>query len=190
MSTEELRASRARLAAAEHRDRRRLERALHDDTLQALIALSVRLQLLRGLVPDASSEALELLEELQGETREALERLRALASDVYPSILDARGLPDALRAAARAANVDARIEAVGIGRRDGEREAAIYFSCRALLRSLPPGGAVSIELREVDGATAVEILGARKADIGPARDLIEAAGGSLTAGRATVLISL
>ena len=76
--SEELRASRARIAAAAIADRRRFERALHDGVQQDLIALSVGLQLLVERIrdPDAASE---VAEELRGETRAALDALHVQA---------------------------------------------------------------------------------------------------------------
>jgi signal transduction histidine kinase len=85
--SDQLRASRARLAAAALADRRRFERALHDGVQQDLIALSVGLQLLRE-----RAEADEAIDELRAATREALERVRSLADEIYPSVLGAQGL--------------------------------------------------------------------------------------------------
>jgi signal transduction histidine kinase len=93
---DELRASRTRIAAAAVADRRRFERVLHDGILQDLIALSVGLQLLRERIGD-QPDALQEVEELRTATRDTLERARALADEIYPSVLDAQGLPGASR---------------------------------------------------------------------------------------------
>lgn len=99
---DELLALRSRPVKSALAERRRIERALHDSAQQDLIAISVRLQLVRELVPTAPADALTLLDDVQQGARDALDRLRTLASEIYPSILDARGLPDPLRTAARA----------------------------------------------------------------------------------------
>lgn len=174
MSEEELRASRARIASSAHAERRRIERALHDGVQQDLIALSVRLQLLAEAVDTDPDAALSLLDELQRETREALDRIRTLSSEIYPSLLEARGLPDALGAAG------ARVEGGVPVRFRGDVEAAVYFCCRALM----DGDAVTIELREDGDALRVEIDCPRRIDLTAARDLVEARGGTLV-GEAT-----
>jgi signal transduction histidine kinase len=94
--SDHLRASRARLAAAAIADRRRFERALHDGVQQDLIALTVGLQLLQERIGDRAG-AHEAIEDLRAAARDALERVRVLADEIYPSVLDARGLAGAPR---------------------------------------------------------------------------------------------
>ena len=171
MSTDELRASRARIAAAERDARRRIERALHDGPQQDLIALSVRLQLLRDLVAGDQAAALELVDELRRETHEALDRIRALASEIYPSLLDARGLADALRAAG------AQIQAEAGNRYPVDIESCVYFCCRTVIDAAR--GTVTIRLREDEETLRVELDCLAAADPTAARDLIESCGGTL-----------
>jgi len=176
---DELRASRARLAASAASERRRIERALHDGVQQDLIAISVRLQLLRELLGGDAAPTLELLDELQRDTRDALDRVRAVAGDTYPSILDARGLPDALREAARTTGRSVRVEASSVGRHPAELERAVYFCCRALLETA--SAEPTLVLRETDRELRLEATG--EFDVTAARDLAEAAGGTLTVDR-------
>ena len=89
---------------------------------QDLIAVSVRLQLARRLAASDLPAALALLDEIEDDVRGALDRVRALANEIYPSVLEARGLPDALRGAASAAQVAATSSA-GVGRYPAEVEA-------------------------------------------------------------------
>jgi signal transduction histidine kinase len=172
---EELRASRARIASAARDERRRVERALHDGVQQDLIAVAVRLQLLRQLAGGDAVAALELIDELQRDVHDALDRVHELASGIYPSVLDARGLPDALREAGRLTGVELRVEAVSIGRYPRDVEGAVYFCCLAALQDAAPGEAVTIALREHEGVLRVELPAAGAA----VRDLVEAAGGEL-----------
>lgn len=176
---DELRASRARLAASAASERRRIERALHDGVQQDLIAISVRLQLLRELLGGDAAPTLELLDELQRDTRDALDRVRAVAGDTYPSILDARGLPDALREATRTIGRSVRVEASSVGRHPAELERAVYFCCRALLETA--SAEPTLVLRETDRELRLEATG--EFDVTAARDLAEAAGGTLTVDR-------
>ena len=178
----ELYALRSRLVTSALAERRRIERALHDGVQQDLIAISVRLQLVRELVTTAPADALTLLDDVQQGARDALDRLRTLASEIYPSILDARGLPDALRAAARASPGTARVEAVGLGRYPAEIEAAVYFACRAVLDSLEPGAAAAIGVREEGGCLHLGIAGGRAVDLAGMRDLVEGVGADVTVG--------
>ena len=175
--SDELRASRARLAAAAGDDRRRFERALHDGVQQDLIAVSVRLQLLRGLVAGDLPAALELLEELQRDTRDALTRVRSLAGDIYPALLESRGLPDAIRETVRTAGASARIDASSLQRHPVAIEAALYFFCRAALEGAGEGAALTIDLQEKGDVLRLEIAGLDGTELLSARDLVEAAGG-------------
>jgi signal transduction histidine kinase len=178
---DDLRASRARLAVSAAAERRRIERALHDGVQQDLIAMSVRLQLLRELLGADAGPALELLDELQRDTRGALERVQAVAADTYPSLLDARGLQDALREAARATGVSVRIKASGLGRPPPDVEAAAYFCCRALFESARPGAVLTVAILDSGGTLRIELSGGGL-EVTAARDLAEAAGGALTIG--------
>lgn len=173
-------ASRARLAAAWIGDRRGLERALHDGVQQDLIAISVRLQLARELVATDSAAASELLEELRLEAHDALDRVRALAGGVYPSILDTRGLADAVREAARATRPSTRVDAPALARRPADVEAVAFFCCRAALDGAAADAQLAIRIRESGEELRVEIDGGAW-DVLATRDLVESAGGTLVA---------
>jgi signal transduction histidine kinase len=141
-----------------YEDRRTIERALHDGVQQDLIAVSVRLQLARQLAGRDLPAALGLLEEIGVDVRDALGRVQALANQVYPSVLDARGLTDALRGAAVAAQVAATVDAAGLGRYPPDVEAAVYFSCRAALEALAPDARVTIRIREEEHTIRLEVV--------------------------------
>jgi histidine kinase len=105
-------------------ERRRIEGELHDGVQQDLAAVSGTLQLALQLLDSDPAGARALLEEIEREARAALERVRVLAREIYPSILVSRGLAAALagRAAVRVPE-----------RYPLELEEALYFSCVALL---------------------------------------------------------
>jgi signal transduction histidine kinase len=128
-------------------DRRRIERALHDGVQQDLIAICVKLQLVRAQLGSAPSAALDELDGIHREARAALDGVRDLADGVYPSLLDALGLAETLRAAGF------RVEADGIGRYAPDVEAAVYFFCRE-------AAGTTVSLRDVDGALHVDVDGA------------------------------
>jgi signal transduction histidine kinase len=174
VEADDLRTSRARIASLALAARRAYERELHDGVQQDLIATSVRLQLARELVASDPAAAVALLDEVRDEMHDALNRVRGVADEIYPSVLDARGLPDALRHAVRVAGVTADVEADGVGRYAQPLEAAVYFCCRALLAET----AARIALRDEGQSLRLEIDGVEAND--NARDLAEATGGSLT----------
>lgn len=136
---------------------RRIERALHDGVQQDLIAVSVRLQLAQWLAADDLPAALALLAEIEGDVREALDRVRALANEIYPSVLDARGLAEALRGAGAQAEVQVTVDAAGAGRYPADIEAAVYFFCRAALSAAVAGSRASIAIREDQGRLRVVV---------------------------------
>jgi signal transduction histidine kinase len=151
------------------RERRRIEEALHDGVQQDLAATVVALELAQELLDSNPAAARSALEELATQVEEALERVRALAGTVYPSILPARGLTDALR------SID--VETADLERYPLEIEEAVYFSCRALrsrasrARVWSDGATVRVELvcvTAVDGD-----------DLSHARERIAAVGGQL-----------
>jgi len=165
-------------------DRRSFERALHDGVQQDLIALCVRVQLLRDAVAQEPGTVPGLLDELERDARDALERIRALAGEIYPAILDLRGLPDALRSLADGAS--ASLAATGVQRHPPDVEAAVYFFCRALA-----GPGAHIRLSEDAEMLRLEVEGATTPVSNDARELIESVGGTVDTGadggvRATV----
>jgi signal transduction histidine kinase len=176
----ELQMLRSRLVTSVVEERRRVERALHDGVQQDLIGISVLLQHVRNLVATAPDAALATLEEAQHEVRGALGRVRALASDIYPAILEARGLPDALRQAVRASGATASVEAAEFGRYPAGIEAAVFFLWRDVLDNLGAGETARIRLFEKAETLQVKIEAGTPIDPLRAGDLVEGAGGTLT----------
>ncbi|MBA3653091.1 MAG: GAF domain-containing protein, partial [Actinobacteria bacterium] len=125
---DELKASRHRLVAAQDEARRGLERNLHDGAQQQLVALKVQLGLAERMA-SAGQDVSPLLHELGEAATDALENLRDLARGIYPPLLAAEGLPVAIKAQARKAPFELRIDADGVGRYPPEVEGAVYFCC-------------------------------------------------------------
>jgi signal transduction histidine kinase len=149
----ELAASRARVVTAADESRRRIERNLHDGAQQHLVALAVKVGLVKKLMTMDPDTATELLDELRGDVQNTLTELRELAHGIYPPLLRDRGLPEALQAAANRAvqptNVDAQVS-----RHSAELEAAVYFCClEAIQNAGKYAGAeatIEVTVREVD----------------------------------------
>jgi signal transduction histidine kinase len=126
--TRELRASRARIVVAADAERLRIERDLHDGAQQHLTSLSVRL-LMAAKLADQDPELASLLEQLGAEVSDTAREVRGLAHGIYPPLLRANGLADALFAAAGHCTLPARVQAGSLGRYLADIEAAVYFCC-------------------------------------------------------------
>ena len=124
----ELTASRARVVAAADASRRKIERNLHDGAQQHLVALAVKVGLVKKLLTIDPDTAAEMIDELRADVQTTLTELRELAHGIYPPLLRDRGLPEALQAAANRAVHPTRVDAT-IGRHPADLEAAVYFCC-------------------------------------------------------------
>jgi len=133
---QEVQASRARIAAGAERERRRIERDLHDGAQQRLVALRIELELAEEVVRQDPERGVRLLRELERELDQALEELRALAHGVYPPLLADRGLTAALRAVAARTPLPVRVESRAIGRYAPEIESAVYFCVLEALQNV------------------------------------------------------
>jgi signal transduction histidine kinase len=134
-SLEELSQSRARIVAVGDRERRRIERDLHDGAQQRLVALRVRLSLVADGIDAQSPDSAHAIRELEDQVDETIDEVRSFARGIYPSLLAERGLTEALRAAGRSAPVPTIVDAASIGRYPPEIEATIYFSCMEALQN-------------------------------------------------------
>jgi PAS domain S-box-containing protein len=83
----------AHLVEAQERERQRIAWDVHDDTIQAMVAVDMRLQLLARKLPD---EHRETIEQLDGAVRSAISRLRNLVFRVRPPGIERQGLRDSL----------------------------------------------------------------------------------------------
>jgi signal transduction histidine kinase len=94
--------------------------------------------------------ARNMLHLLGGELDAALDELRSLAAGVFPSLLAARGLPDAIRTAALQSPVPTSVEVEGSDRYPNEVETAAYFCCIEALQNVakhaPEASSVTISL--------------------------------------------
>jgi signal transduction histidine kinase len=126
---EELVASRARIVAAADESRRQIERNLHDGAQQHLVALAVKVGLVKTLMTADPETAAAMLDELRSDVQATLTELRELAHGIYPPLLRDRGLNEALKTAANRASLPTTVDAADVARYDGDVEAAVYFCC-------------------------------------------------------------
>ena len=123
----DLRKSRARLAATAERERRRIERDLHDGAQQRLVALRIELGLTADLVARDPDAAVRRLRGIGREIEDALDDVRSLAHGVYPRVLADQGIVAAIREVADRVSVPVEIVASDVGRYPAEVESAVYF---------------------------------------------------------------
>ena len=97
-SHEQLRALGARLSRTEEAEKRRLARELHDQVGQALTALGMNLNFVRGqLAEDAQGTLAARIEDAIEMVTETTEKIRDVMSELRPAVLDDYGLLAALR---------------------------------------------------------------------------------------------
>jgi len=126
--------------AAQEEERRRLARELHDDTIQALIALKQRVQLTQLAAPHAAPES-AALQEIATLTEQTIENLRRLTRALRPIYLEDLGLVTALEMLARetgqATNISVEFHRLGTEMRlDMAVELALYRIAQETLSNI------------------------------------------------------
>jgi signal transduction histidine kinase len=178
----ELRASRQRIVAAAERERRRLERDLHDGGQQRLVSLALSLEL-AGLAPapaDGSRKA--LLTEARTEVGAALAELRGIARGLYPRELADEGLESALETFAESDPTPVDLECDLPDRLPQAVESAAYFTVVHLLGtpSYEPAPRRAIRAWRDGNQLHVEVHGStRTDDLTTAEDRSGALGGTV-----------
>ena len=81
---------------AQEEERKRISHELHDDTIQALVVLSRKLDALTGS-KDIPNEVREQLEELWNQAGSIVQGVRRLSQDLRPAAIDRLGLLPAIR---------------------------------------------------------------------------------------------
>jgi PAS domain S-box-containing protein len=81
------------LVEAQELERRRIAWDVHDDSIQAMVAVGMRLQLLADRLPD---EHVTLVQQLEDSVRTSIGRLRNLVVHLRPTTIDQHGLIPAL----------------------------------------------------------------------------------------------
>jgi PAS domain S-box-containing protein len=83
-----------RVVTSQEQERRQVAGDIHDDAIQAMVAVTLQLQALGGRLRDPRSS--ELLERLAATATESVGRLRQLAFELRPPLLDEVGLAAAI----------------------------------------------------------------------------------------------
>ncbi|WP_344190913.1 PAS domain S-box protein [Pedococcus aerophilus] len=117
-----------RLVDAQDAERNRIAADVHDDPVQAIAAVDLRMGLLRRRLREHAPDLLPELDGLQETLSGATERLRSLLFDLEPPNLEVRGLAGALQRA-----VEEIFEGTELhGKVDGSAEPAMPEATRAV----------------------------------------------------------
>jgi PAS domain S-box-containing protein len=137
---------------AQEEERKRISHELHDDTIQALVALSRQLDALATSGKGLSDEARQRLEELWQQTDNIVQGVRRLSQDLRPAAIDRLGLLPALEWLAsevtKYSGVATKVEMVGTEHRLPEETAIALFRItqEALRNVWRHSGATSAEI--------------------------------------------
>jgi signal transduction histidine kinase len=154
------------------RERRQLERDLHDGAQQRLVSLALTLRLAREKLDAEPGETGRLLDRSRQELEQALRELRDLARGIHPAVLADRGLGAAVEALAERAPLPVEVISKLSHRRLPEQvELTAYFAVSELLTNVAKHAAAtkaSVALTQRDGRLAVEVSddGVGGADLG------------------------
>jgi signal transduction histidine kinase len=156
---QELHGSRIRVIEAEQRERRRLERDLHDGAQARLVALGLELSALRDRVA-ADPDAIARVDRVRTQVAVSLEELRDLARGLHPAVLSGHGLSVALESLAARAPVPVSLT-LDVEQRlpDAVEVAAYYVVCESLANAGKHASAqaATVEVTHADGFLVVEV---------------------------------
>jgi signal transduction histidine kinase len=157
---EEARASRQRIVEAGDRERRRVERNLHDGAQQRLAALALSLAMLRergGADPATAAS----LAQAAAELKRAIDELRELARGIHPAVLTEEGLPAAVESLAERSAVPVRVAADFDTRLPEPVETVAYFVVSESLANVAKYARASgarVALSRCNGTLRVEVV--------------------------------
>jgi len=157
---DELQGSRARIIDAGQRERRRLERDLHDGAQQRLIALSLELGMLEAELQDDPA-ARERLDRARTEIATSLRELRSVAHGLHPAVVTGHGLEVALEDLAALGAVPVQLS-VTVGSRLPERlEVAAFYVVSEGLTNIAKhaqAASASVDVARGGGQLVVEVI--------------------------------
>jgi signal transduction histidine kinase len=157
----ELRGSRARVIEAGQKERKRLERNLHDGAQQRLIALSLELSLLEKEMAGDDDARARRLEQARDEIAASLDELRAVARGLHPAVLSGHGLEVALESIAASAPVSVRLNVALEGRLPEQIEVAAYYVVSESLANIGKhscASSASVDVDRINGVLVVEVV--------------------------------
>ncbi|MGA8040674.1 MAG: histidine kinase [Acidimicrobiia bacterium] len=149
----ELRESRRRLVDAQDVERRRLERAMHDGVEKTVASLEANVGVAQRVARDENTGKVpELLRQMAGHAREAIDQIRSLGKGIYPPQLESKGLAALDTIGEQFPGVG--VDVADIGRLAPEIESAVWFAASEAVTNAVKHGAPPIRLevsRDDDG---------------------------------------
>ena len=162
------------------RERRRIERDLHDGVQQQLLALGLDL---RGALADLPTGHPDrsVIEACLAHAQRALEDLRELSHGLYPPLLATSGLGPALLSLARRSELPLVIGTAPEGRLPASVERVVYAVVTDSVSRAGRAGVV-VHVEAVDGAPSatLRVVGGPPAVAGILPDMVAALGGTVT----------
>lgn len=155
---DELAASRRRIVTVQDETRRKLERDLHDGAQQRLVALKIKLGIGSAMAEKSGLEDVKsIIDTVRNETDSTIDSVRDFARGIYPPLLEAEGLGQALSAQARRMPIPVTVQAAGLERYPKEQEATVYFCVlEALQNAMKHSEAASVQVVLADRNGGVE----------------------------------
>jgi signal transduction histidine kinase len=156
---EEVRASRQRIVEAGDRERRRVERNLHDGAQQRLVTISLALAMLRER-PDLDAGIAASLEQTAAELKRAIDELRELARGIHPAILTEEALAAAVESLADRSGIPVTVTSGLDGRLPEGIEATAYYVVSEALANVAKyanATRASVDLSRWNGGLRVEV---------------------------------
>jgi PAS domain S-box-containing protein len=155
----ELTASRARIMAAAHEERRRVVRDLHDGAQQRLVHAVITLKLARQALEADDEDAPSLVSEALAHAERANHELRELAHGIMPAALTTGGLRAGVGELASRMPLPVQVE-VCADRLPAAIEAAVYFVVAEALTNVAKHARAStaaVTARLDDGTLRIEV---------------------------------
>jgi signal transduction histidine kinase len=151
-----------RLVTSQEEERRQLASDIHDDAIQAMVAVTLELQVLGGRLRDPADH--QLLERLRATATDSVGRLRQLVFELHPPLLDQVGLAAVLEQYARRTS---ELTSFGV-KVSNEVRAELPAELRVLayrivqealanVRAHAKASRVAIRLEEADGGVLVRV---------------------------------
>lgn len=156
-AVEAQRSLRRRLVSATDAERRRLVRNLHDGTQQRLIAVAMKIQLIKAELENDPDAATRELGEASDELLAAVDELREMARGLHPAILNDHGLTAALEVLARRSPIPATVDAVDCDAPELIQATAYYVVSEALTNAAKHSGATAVDIRVEKGEDSMAV---------------------------------
>jgi PAS domain S-box-containing protein len=151
-----------RVVTSQEQERRQVAGDIHDDAIQAMVAVTLQLQALGGRLRDPRSS--ELVERLAATATESVGRLRQLVFELRPPLLDEVGLAAAIdqyaRRAGELAGFVVQVSDESAGELPDELRVVAYRIVQEALanvRAHARASRVAVRLEEVDGGVLARV---------------------------------